>query len=168
MANNTHTPGICKIIRVAHLSLPRELPHPTHARTHTQNGTVWRCDLDLAVSARHPVNVLSPAGGTPSRPRPLPVADKANLQRQHLSPPQFPNLHAVTHPPNSCQKPSMRVPERPSSTWSLSFLSPSESSFICWQHATEHVHSEGAFSFLHTNKSLSDNHHTSIHLQLTN
>lgn len=106
--------------------------------------------------------------GTPSRPWPLPVADKANLQRQHLSPPQFPNLHAVTHPPNSCQKPYMRVPERPSSTWSLSFLSPSESPFICWQHATEHVHSEGAFSFLHTNKSLSDNHHTSIHLQLTN
>lgn len=76
VANNTHTPQeYAKSYEwpIYHCQGSAPTP-PTHThrvtRSHmctnmAQKGTVWRCDLDLAVSARHPLNVLSAEGGDP-------------------------------------------------------------------------------------------------------
>lgn len=78
-------------------------------------------------------------------------------------PPRSPNLHAVTHPPNSCQKHSMRVPQRWIYTRTETFLSvflqagsPLKPVFICCRHPTKDVNPEGAsIGSSNSNKSLS-------------
>lgn len=73
-------------------TLPESFSHTHSDRLwRAVRGTVWRCDLDLAVSARQPLNVRSPVGRVGwgvrgSGPRPLSAPDNTNLQRQHLSP----------------------------------------------------------------------------------
>lgn len=112
---------------------------------------------------------LGVVGGTPSRPSPLSVADKANLRRQHLSPPPL----RVPKPP-CCHTPSKQLSgtlhEGPSamnlredrrfSPCLFKAGSPLKPVFICREHATKDVHPEGAFFFygsLNINKSLSNN-----------
>lgn len=152
-----HTSGPFIIAKGA----PPPHPHtPSHSDAHkytSESGWKGRCGdaiwawLSALVT---PVNVLS-AGGTPSRPlAPAPWLIRPICRDSTWVPPLGPpDLHAVTYPPNSCQKHSMKVPQRWISMRSGAFLpvcfkswEPLKGLFICCEHTIKSVQAEAAFN----------------------